>query len=168
MLKLNCLSVTDDILKAFDSVNHRFLTLALRRYGFGKTFIKWTKIQLNNQEPCIINGGITTKYFKLDKSARQGDFISAYLFILLLETVFNSIKQNKYIEGMTFFDHTFLYAAYADVFTFFLKDKESVNEVMNVYDTFSTYSALKPNKSKCKIAGISVLKGLSMELYGME
>ena len=39
---------------------------------------------------------------------------------------------------------------------------------MNVFGTFSIYSGLKPNKSKCEIAGISVLKGLSMELCGME
>ena len=58
--------------------------------------------------------------------------------------------------------------AYAEDTTFFLKDKESVKKVMNVFDTFSIYSGLKPNKSKCKIAGIGVLKGVSMELCGME
>ena len=39
---------------------------------------------------------------------------------------------------------------------------------MNVFDTFSIYSGLKPNKSKCEIAGIDVLKGVSMELCEME
>ena len=33
---------------------------------------------------------------------------------------------------------------------------------------FFFYSVLKPNKSKCEIAGISVQKGVSMELCGME
>ena len=107
-LKLNGMLVTVDIQDVFDSVNQQFLTLALRRYGFGKTFIKWMKTLLNNQESCIINGEITTKYFRLDKDARQGDPISAYLFILVLEIVFNLIKQNKDIHGLTFFDHTFL------------------------------------------------------------
>ena len=69
---------------------------------------------------------------------------------------------------MTFFDYTFLYTAYTDDTTFFLKDKESVKKVMNVFDTFSIYSGLKPNKSKCKIAVIGVLKWVSMELRGME
>ena len=82
--------------------------------------------------------------------------------------MFNLIKQNKDIHDLTFFDHTFLYTAYADDTTFFLKDKESVKKVMNVFDTFSIYSGLKPNKSKCKIAGIGILKGLAMELCGME
>ena len=39
---------------------------------------------------------------------------------------------------------------------------------MNVFDTFSIYSGLKPNKFKCEIAGIGVLKRMAMELCGME
>ena len=123
VLKLSGMLVTIDNQKAFDSVNHNFLTLTLKRYGFGKTVIKRIKALLNNQESCIINGGFTTKYFKLDKGTRQGDSISAYLFILVLEIVFNLIKQNKDIHGLSLFDHTFLYTAYADDTTFFLKDK---------------------------------------------
>ena len=51
--------------------------------------------------------------------------------------------------------------------TFFLKD-ESVEKVMNVFDTFSIYSGLKPNKSQCEIASIGIMKGVSMGLSGME
>ena len=39
---------------------------------------------------------------------------------------------------------------------------------MNVFETFSIYSGLKPNESKCEIAVIDILKGVSMELFGME
>ena len=114
ILKLNGMLVTVDIKKAFDSVNRQFLTLTLKGYGFGKTFIKWIKILLNNQESCIINGRIPTKYFKSHKGTCQGDPISSYLFILVFEIVFNLIKQNKDIHELTFFDHTFLCTVYAD------------------------------------------------------
>ena len=160
--------VTIDIQKAFDSVDHQFLTLALKRHGFGKTFVKRIKTLLNNQESCIINRGFTTKYFKLDKGKRQGDPVSACLFVLVLKIVFNLIKQKKDIDGPTFFDHTFLYTAYADDTTFFSKDKESVKKVINVFDNFSIYSGLKSNKSKCEIASIGLLKGVTMEFCGME
>ena len=42
--------VTIDIEKAFDSVNHVFLIAILEKCGFGKTFIEWIKILLQNQE----------------------------------------------------------------------------------------------------------------------
>ena len=41
LLKLNGILVIAGIQKAFDSVNLQILTLALKRYGFGKTLIKW-------------------------------------------------------------------------------------------------------------------------------
>ena len=83
-----------DIQKAFDSVNHLFLITALKKFGFGETFIKWIQILLRNQESCIINGGTTTKYVKLQKGTSQGDPISAYLFNLVLEIAFIFIKEN--------------------------------------------------------------------------
>ena len=30
-------------------------------------FLRWIETFLNNQESCIINGGVTTHYFKLEK-----------------------------------------------------------------------------------------------------
>ena len=122
-LKLEGLLPTTDIQKAFDSVDHSFLISTLERYRFSNRFLKWVKILLKNQESCIINGGNTTKHFKLEKGTRQGDPISAYLFILVLEIVYLSIKENKKIKGLNIFNHTFLYTAYADDTTFFLKDK---------------------------------------------
>ena len=53
MLKLNDTLTTIDIQKAFDLVNQEFLILALKRYEFGKMFIKWVKTLLNTQESCI-------------------------------------------------------------------------------------------------------------------
>ena len=143
------------------------MTLFLKRYDFGKNFNKRVKALLNNQESFIKNKGYTTEYLKLDKGTRQGDPIGDF-FILVLERVFDLIKQNKDIHGLIFFDQTFLYTACANDSTFLLKDKESVEKVMNVFDIFSIYSGLKPKKSKCETAGINVLKGVSMELCGME
>ena len=135
-LKLDGLLAAKDIQKAFNSVNHTFLISTLERYGFGNRFVRWVKFLLKNQESCIINGGNTTKYFKLEKGTRQGDPISAYLFILVLEILFLCIKENKNIKGLNIFNHIFLYTAYADDTTFFLKDKESLIEVMKVFDIF--------------------------------
>ena len=60
--------------------------------------------------------------------------------------VFNLIRQNNNTHGLVFLDHTFLYTVFADDTTFFLKDKESVKDVINAFDNFSICSCLKPNK----------------------
>ena len=69
-----------DVEKAFDSMDHGFLIDVLKVFGFGKNFIDWIKIILTNQESCVMNGGNSTGYFNLERGARQGDPISAYLF----------------------------------------------------------------------------------------
>ena len=141
------LVVTVDIQNTFDSVNHLFLITALKKLGFGETFIKWIQILLKNQESCIINGGTTTKYFKLEKGTRQGDQIPAYLFILVLEIIFIFIRENKNIMGINIFDNISEYFAYADDTTFFLSNEDSVIEVMNAFDKFSLIYGLKLNKT---------------------
>ena len=60
------------------------------------------------------------KYFKLERGTPQGDLISAYLFILVLEVVFAVIKSN--IDKLRIFEHDFLYTAYADDTTFFVEN----------------------------------------------
>ena len=65
------------------------------------------------------------------------------------------------------FDKTFLYTAYAEGTTFFLKDTKSVIELMNIFNTFSKFSGLKPNKSKCEISGIGALKGVQIAFCSM-
>ena len=80
-------------------------------------------------QSCVINGGHTTRYFKLERETQQGDPISAYLFILTLEVFFILVKSDKNVHGLSIFEHEFLYTAYADDTTFFLKDLNSVKAV---------------------------------------
>ena len=109
---------------------------------------------LINQESFIINGGKTTKYFKLERGAWQGDPISAYFLILALKILFIFVNNSPKVKVLKIFKHEFLYTAYADDTTFFLKDRKSITELMNELNTFSKFSGLKSNKTKCEIAGI--------------
>ena len=149
-----------DIEKALDSLNHDFLLSVLKKIGFGENFIHWIKVLLNKQQSCVINGGFTTPYFNFEKGARQGDSISAYLFILALEVLFELIKNNADIRGITIFNHVFLYTAFADDSTFFLNDLLSVKNLNDRFEVFFLFSGLKANFSKCEIAGLGSLKGV--------
>ena len=66
------------------------------------------------------------------------------------------------------FDNIFSYSAYADDTALFVSDKDSVTKIKNAFDKFSLLSGLKPNKAKCEIAGIGVLKGVLLALCGID
>ena len=90
------------------------------------------------------------------------------MFILVLEIAFLYIKENKNIKGINTFNNVFLCSAYADDKKVFVSDKDSVIEVINAFDKFSLLSGLKPNKVTCEIAGIGVLKWVSLALCAMD
>ena len=75
----------------------------------------WIKTLLKNRESGVLK---TNRYFKLERGTRQGEPISAYLFIIVLEIAFTLIKTNNNTEGLNIFNHNFLYTAYADNTTF--------------------------------------------------
>ena len=167
-LALEGFLVTVDIEKTFDSVNHCFLLQILRKFKFGIDFVSWIITIWNNQESCITNGGKTAKYFKLERGTRQGDLISAYLFMLVLEISFIFVKNNPKVKCLNIFKHQFLYNAYADDITVFLKDRNSIIKLMSELNSFLNFSGLKPNKAKCEIARIGVLNGVQVALCGMK
>ena len=153
--------------KEFDSLDQNFLIFILEKYGFGKNVILWVKILLRDPESCVINVGTTTKSFSLGRGVRQGEPISAFLFILALEVLSILKKSKTEIEGMTIFNYNHLYSAYADDTSFFLKDIISGKHMVNTFYFFSYLSGLKTSLTKSENAFIGFLKGVQMAVCGM-
>ena len=57
----------------------------------------------------------------LERRIKQGDPVSAYLFIITLEVVFILLRQILDIEGLQFLVALSLYSGYADYSIFFKK-----------------------------------------------
>ena len=109
--------MTIDAEKAFDSLDLDLLLCVFKKFGFGDNFITWIRILLNDQQSCIINGRFATQYFRLRKLHAK---------VTLLEVLFTLIKSQDNIYGIDLYDYSFLFTAYADDSTFFLKDIASV------------------------------------------
>ena len=91
--------LTIDIENEFYSRDHKFILDLLNKIDFGKKFVSWIEALLNNQQSCVINSGITARYFPLQRDARQGD----PMFILYLKILFILIKNDPNIKGYIFF-----------------------------------------------------------------
>ena len=50
----------------------------------------------------------------------------------------------------------------------FLNDQKSISELIKHFNLFSKFSSLKPNISKCEVAGIGSLKGVKMAVCGIK
>ena len=151
--------MTVDIEKAYDSADRTFLCSVLQNFGFGKNFIRWVSIILNRQESCVImNDGHSTGYFSLSSGTRQGDPISAYLFILVMEILFIQIRSNENIHGLKFFGYEFKLSAFADDVSYFLTDINSVKELLKLLEQSSQFTSLEVNYDKSEICVIGSRK----------
>ena len=104
----------------------------------------------NKNESCVLNGGVTSKYFNLEREARQVDHIAAYLFLISLDVFFIMLRADECVKRIDIVDYTFLFSAYADE-TASLFPYEILNK-------FSTFSVFKLNKLKWECFSIGVKK----------
>ena len=81
-----------DFKKAFDSVSRKFLFRTLSAARFGPSFIHWIHTFYNNISSCVSNNGFATTHFDIQRGVRQGDPLSLYLFIIVLETLASTIR----------------------------------------------------------------------------
>jgi len=109
--------ISIDFKKAFDSVSRGFLYRTLSAFHFGPSFIQWIYTFYNNISSCVLNNGFSTAPFEVQRGVRQGDPLSSYLFIIVLEILTISIRSNKYIQGIMVDGEEIKLERYADDLT---------------------------------------------------
>ena len=155
-----------DFEKAFDSVEWGFIDRTLSFFFcFGDSLIRWIKTFYNGISSCIINNGHCSSFFQLQRRVRQGDPLSSYIFILVVELLACALKFDPNINGINIDESEFLIIQYADDTTLLLDDNEvSLNSALNLINAFSEISGLKVNFEKIQAVWIGPKRGCVEEI----
>ncbi|GJS33617.1 RNA-directed DNA polymerase, eukaryota, reverse transcriptase zinc-binding domain protein [Tanacetum coccineum] len=92
-----------DFEKAFDSVRWRYLDFMLCNLGFGLTWRSWIKACFESSRTSILVNGSPTSEFNVSRSLRQGDPLSPFLFVIIMEGLHVAISdsvRNGLIRGI--------------------------------------------------------------------
>ncbi|GJU52083.1 RNA-directed DNA polymerase, eukaryota, reverse transcriptase zinc-binding domain protein [Tanacetum coccineum] len=150
-----------DFEKAYDSVRWDFVDDILKKFGFGEKWCRWIQSCLRSSRGSVIVNGSPTKEFQFYKGLKQGDPLSLFLFILVMESLhvsFQRVVDAGLFKGIVLAPSFHLsHMFYADDAIFMGQWSEyNIDTIVHVLDCFHRASGLRINMAKSKLMGISV------------
>jgi hypothetical protein len=81
-----------DMEKAYDHVSWDFLLYMLRRCGFGQKWCSWIAYCISTVSFSVLINGSSAGFFNRSKGVRQGDPLSPFLFVIVMEAFSRMVK----------------------------------------------------------------------------
>ena len=132
------LLVSTDFEKAFDSTNWAYM------HGFGENICLWISSFYTNTHSSVIVNGKASR-FATERSCRQGDQISPYVFILCAEVLASKIREDKEIKGIPILDIVFKISRFANDTSLILEGDKSYEKHFWVLREYENILGLKLN-----------------------
>eukprot|EP00253_Pinus_taeda_P021261 PITA_21261 len=88
-----------DIAKAYDKVNWMYIKKVLIAFGFDHNWVRWVMALVTSSSFSILVNGSPSEIVTPSRGLKQGDRLSPFQFILMMEGLGRSIKHAK-ISGM--------------------------------------------------------------------
>nr|GEZ83489.1 RNA-directed DNA polymerase, eukaryota [Tanacetum cinerariifolium] len=135
--------------------------MILSEFGFGSTWRDWIMGCLVSSTASVLVNGNPTKEFQLQKGLRQGDPLSLFLFLLVMESLHLYFVRGMNIgfyKGIQVGDRESLnvsYLFYADDAVFIGEWKEeNLWNLVCILHCFYLASGLRTNIKKCSLMGV--------------
>lgn len=152
-----------NLMKAYDSVDWPFLFDVMRVMNFPSKYIQWTKQCITTTQYSVIINGCSEGHFKGCIGLRQGDPISPYLFLIVMEA-FSSLLHLRVEQGLFSYhpkcrELQIFHLAFADdLFIICEPNVPSFTIINDLLNEFHSFSGLKPNMAKSLIfyAGVDI------------
>ena len=137
-----------DFRKAFDTIKWKYLFSTLRLFNFGPDIQRWIEVIYHNVSSCVLNNGHASPFFQLHRGVRQGCPLSGLLFVIGIELLARALTNNNDIKGITVDRKEIKVTQFADDTTVFIKDHQSVVNLLKLLNEFKDTSGLEINTSK--------------------
>ncbi|GKE88664.1 RNA-directed DNA polymerase, eukaryota, partial [Tanacetum coccineum] len=150
-----------DFEKAYDSVRWDYLDDVLRKFGFGEKWCGWIQECLQSSWGSVLVNASPTEEFQFFKGLKQGDPLSPFLFILVMESLHLSFKRvvdagmfnGIVLDPSMQLSHMF----YADDAMFMGQwSAKNIDTIIYVLKCFQRASGLHINLTKSKLIGLAV------------
>ncbi|XP_015944180.1 uncharacterized protein LOC107469315 [Arachis duranensis] len=82
-----------DFQKAYDRVKWSFLDIVLQKMGFGQKWRGWIKECVCSASMSVLINGSPSRPFKMEMGLRQGDLLSPFLFVLVVDVLHRMIGE---------------------------------------------------------------------------
>ena len=116
---------------------------------------------------CMNNGRAST-FFSLRRGVRQGCPLSGVLFVLGIELLSGSIKNDPTIKGIQVNKNELKVSQYADDTTVYVRDLDSVTSLLRVLNDFKEHSGLEINTSKTEAMWLGEWKDRTDQPFGFK
>ena len=157
-----------DFRKAFDTIEWEFLFKALKTFNFGSDFISWVQTFYGVVQSCVINNGHSSQMFSIERGVRQGCPLSCLLFVLCIEILPQSVKQDSEVLGIQVKGKEIEIFQYTDDTTRFVRNKTSIDKLLMILDNFGKCSGLKINTLKTKAMWLGSLRRNKSKPFGFK
>lgn len=140
-----------DFEKAYDRVNWDYMFQVLDRMGCGGAFSDWVKLLYTGpQAHLLINGHIQPAIYPT-RGVKQGDPLSALLFLIFIEPLGNLLRQHEEHGICLTEDHTVPGLFFADDSTLLSDSVQGIQAQLDLVQVYCAGSGAKLNLSKCTL-----------------
>src|SRR5438128_2509489 len=138
--------------KAYDKVNHRWLSHCLDNFGFPREFIRTIEDLFYNRNASV-SVEEHEEFLQCRQGVPQGDPIAPLLFVLALEPLLAAARVA--IKGIDTPKGPLTNAAFADDSTFFIQDDRNVEQLVDLLQLYSDTSGAVINWAKSALTPLS-------------
>lgn len=142
-----------DIMKAYDNVRSEFLWDVLSSMNVHPQMIKWIQACITTANYSLSINGEVTGFIPGQKGLRQGDPLSSYLFVIVMEVLTCILKEKSLQPDFQFHwrcsQGKLINLCFADDLMIFCKeDLNSIKHIKSSLMEFESLSGLSPSPGK--------------------